>query len=98
VRFSKLANTLRAIAIAADATDTAFRADLRFGPHALGDRERSLEQPVQQRTCRAGVLCRAISLLELAQDLRLANHHRVEPGGDGERMSDRARIPKVVQR
>ena len=61
-------------------------ADLRLGAHALGDREGRLEQAVQHRAGRAGVLRGAVGVLELAEDLRLAEHHRVEARGHRERV------------
>ena len=57
--------------------------------HFLRHRERALEQLVQQRAERAGRLGRAHRLLHLAEDLRLAQHHRVEAGGDAERVAHR---------
>jgi hypothetical protein len=53
--------------------------------HFLGDRERALEQLVQRAAERARLVGLAHRLLHLAQDLRLAEHHRVEAGGDAER-------------
>ena len=61
-------------------------ADLRLGPHALRDRECRLEQAIEQRPGRAGVLRGAVGILELAEDLRLAEHHRVESRRDRERV------------
>ena len=46
---------------------------------------------------RAGVLRRAVGVLELAEDLRLAEHHRVEAGGDGEHVRDGAHVVVVVE-
>ena len=55
------------------------RADLGRACALPGDRERALEHLLQRR-CRA---CRAVRLahrfLHLAEDLRLAEHHRAEP-------------------
>ena len=63
------------------------RANLGRGAHILGDRERSLEQLMQGGAQGAGGICFAHRLLHLAQDLGLAQHHRVEPGGDPEGMA-----------
>ena len=65
-------------------------ADVGVRAHVLGDGEGPLEQPVEhqaQRARRFGVPHR---LLHLAEDLRLAQHHRVEPARDAERMRDGA--------
>jgi hypothetical protein len=97
VRCSKLAKTVRASAIAADATETAFAPICGLGPHALGDRECRLEQAIEQRPGRAGVLCRAVGILELAEDLRLAEHHRVESRRDRERMRHGRAVPQVIE-
>ena len=42
---------------------------------------------------RARLLRRAIGILELAEDLRLAEDHRVEPRGDGVRVAHCLRTP-----
>ena len=57
--------------------------------HFLGDRERALEHLVQRGAERAGGVGLAHRLLHLAEDLRLAEHHRIEPAGDAERMPRR---------
>ena len=67
-------------------------ADLGRGAHLLGDRERALEQLVQRRAQRAGLVGLAHGLLHLAQDLRLAQHHRIEPGGDAEGVARRGAV------
>ena len=71
--------------------------DVRLGPHALGHRERRLEQAVEHRSGAAGLLRRAIGILELAQDLRLAEHHRVETGRDGKGVRDGGALVEPVQ-
>ena len=73
------------------------RADRGLRPHPLGHREGGLEQPVQQRAGRACLLRGAVRVLELAEDLRLAEDQRVEPGGDGERVAHRVRSLDAVQ-
>jgi hypothetical protein len=62
-------------------------ADGGGGAHLLGHREGLLEQLVQQRAQGAGVLRHARRLLHLAEDLRLAQHHRIEPAGDAEHVA-----------
>ena len=70
------------------------RADLGGGAHFLGDRERALEQLVQRACQRAGGFGLAHRLLHLAEDLRLAEHHRIEAAGDAERVARRLRRPR----
>ncbi|SOZ14370.1 hypothetical protein CBM2609_A170033 [Cupriavidus taiwanensis] len=60
------------------------RADLGLAAHFLGHREGPLEQLVQVRAERAGFAGGAHRVLELAQDLGLAQHHRIEPAGHAE--------------
>jgi hypothetical protein len=60
------------------------RADLGGGAHFLGDGERALEQLVQRAAQRAGGFGRAHGVFHLAEDLRFAQHHRVEPAGHAE--------------
>ena len=66
-------------------------ADLGRGAHFLGHRERALEHLLQRAAQGAGGIGLAHRLLELAEDLRLAEHHRVEPAGDPEGMAGRRR-------
>ena len=63
-------------------------ADLRLGADALCGRKRGLKELVERGAGAAGLLRHAIGILELAQDLRLAQHHGVESRGDGEGMRD----------
>ena len=72
-------------------------ADVCLGPHTLGHRERRLEQAVEHRSGAAGLLRRAIGVLELAQDLRLAEDHRVETGRDAKGVRDRGALVEPVQ-
>ena len=60
----------------------AVRANLGAGAHLLGHGKRALEQLVQRRAHGAGVACGAHGVFHLPQDLRLAQHHRVQPAGD----------------
>ena len=63
-------------------------AESRLGSHALADGERAVEQAVGQR---AGVLegaRRREGVLHLPQDLRLADHHRVQAGRHAEGVAD----------
>ena len=65
------------------AADVGLRADV------LGDGERALEKAVQHKPQRSGGFGIAHRLLHLAQDLRLAQHHRVEAGRHPERVRHR---------
>ena len=67
----------------------AVRADLRIGAHVFRHREGALEQLVQDRSERAGRFGNADRFLQLPEDLRLAQHHRIEARGDAERMPHR---------
>jgi hypothetical protein len=69
----------------------AVRADLGGRAHFLGHRKGALEQLVQRGAQRAGFVGHAHGLLHLAQDLRLAEHHRIEPGRHPEGVARRAR-------
>ena len=62
-------------------------ADVGLRAHVLRHGERALEQPVRARSpsVPADSAC-AHRLLHLAEDLRLAQHHRVEPARDAERV------------
>ena len=57
-------------------------ADLRLGADALCGRKRRLKELVERGAGAAGLLRYAVGILELAQDLRLAEHHGVESRGD----------------
>jgi hypothetical protein len=63
------------------------RADLGGRAHFLGDRERALEELVQRGAERAGRIGLAHGLLHLAEDLGLAQHHRIEAGGHAEHVA-----------
>jgi hypothetical protein len=60
------------------------RTDVGQGAHLLGDRKGALEQLVQGGAQGAGQPGLAHRQLDLAQDLRLAEHHRIQPRGDAE--------------
>ena len=67
------------------------RADARLRAHALGDRESRLQQAIEIRPGDALIERGAIGIFQLAEDLRLAEHQRVQAAGDGEHMFDRRR-------
>jgi hypothetical protein len=73
------------------------RADLGLAAHFLGHRERALEQLVQVRAQRAGLTGGAHRVLQLPQDLRFAEHHRVQAAGHAERMAHGFRLGQRVQ-
>jgi hypothetical protein len=60
------------------------RADLGGGAHFLGDGEGALEQLVERAAQGASGLGGAHGVLHLAEDLRLAQHHRIESARDTE--------------
>ena len=66
-------------------------ADLGRRAHLLGDRERALEHLLQRAAERAGAARLAHRLLQLAEDLRLAENHRVEAAGDAKGVARRRR-------
>ena len=76
-------------------------ADVGPGAHLLRHRKRGLEQLVQHRAECAGVLGGFHRVLHLAEDLRLADHHRIEPArhaeGVGHRALARQRIKERLQ-
>ena len=64
--------------------------------HPLADTQCLLRQLVQGAPDRAGRVRRGVSRPELAEDLRLADHHRVQPGRDGEQvLHSRTRVVDV---
>jgi len=73
------------------------RADGGLAADLLGDGEGRLEQPVEQRTRRARLLRRAVGVLQLAEDLGLAEDQRIESGSDREDVPDRIRLLDAVQ-
>ncbi|OIQ80212.1 hypothetical protein GALL_380470 [mine drainage metagenome] len=72
------------------------RADLGRRAHFLGHRERALEHLPQRAAQRAGLGRGAHRVLHLAEDLRLAQHHRIEPAGDAEGMAHGAVLHQPV--
>ncbi|MPN15807.1 hypothetical protein SDC9_163143 [bioreactor metagenome] len=60
------------------------RADLGGTAHFLGHRKAALEQLVERGAQHASRLGGAHGILHLAEDLCLAQHHRIEPAGNAE--------------
>ena len=65
--------------------------------HLLGHGEGLLEQLAQQRAHGPGFFGGARRLLHLTQDLRLAQHHRIEAGGDAEHVTHRILLRMLVE-
>jgi len=55
-------------------------ADGGIGTHGLGGAEGGLEQAAEQRTDGAGLARHGVGGLHLAEDLRFAEDHRIQPG------------------
>ena len=71
--------------------------DLRLRAHALGHAEGLAEQRVQLRPDRLARLRQREGVLHLAEDLRLADHHRVEAGGHAEGVADGVARPDACR-
>src|SRR5439155_22888203 len=63
-------------------------ADSRLVAHALGNGERLEEDAVKDTAGRAGLHRRVIERLDLPEDLRFADDHRVEARSNSEEMAD----------
>jgi hypothetical protein len=61
-------------------------ADFGAGAHFLGYGKGALEQLVQQQAQGAGFFSGLHRLFHLTQNLGFAQHHRIQPGGDAERV------------
>jgi hypothetical protein len=73
------------------------RADLGVRADPLGDSKAMLEQPVEAGTQAAGVARQLPGVLDLAQDLRLAQHQRVEAGGYPEQVAHSVTVMVLIQ-
>ena len=71
--------------------------DVGLGAGALADPERLLEQHVEGRADGAELLAEPERVAGLAEDLALADGHRVEPGRDLEQVRDRAVVVVDVE-
>ena len=71
--------------------------DVGLGVRALADAQGLLEQHVQGRADGAGLLAQPQRLAGLAEDLALAEDHRVEAGGDVEQVRDGAVVVVHVE-
>ena len=63
-------------------------ADPGLGTYALGRRKGGLKQLVEPRPGAARLVRDAVGVLQLPEDLRLAEHHRIESRGDAEGVFD----------
>ena len=73
------------------------RANIGFAAHAFRYRKSTLEQLVEQQTHGAGAFGGTHCILELAEDLRLADHHGVQTAGNAKRVLDRAFLRQSVE-
>ncbi len=71
--------------------------DGRGRAHFLRHREGALEQLVEQRAEGAGLFGGTRRLLHLAEDLWLAEHHRVEAGSDAEHVAHRILLRMAIE-
>ncbi len=65
------------------------RPERRLGPDPLATLERRLEEPPRDGTRSARLGRATVRLADLPEDLRLAEDHRIESGGDAEEVPDR---------
>ena len=68
------------------------------GSYPLGDRERGLHRAVEIGAGDLLIQRRAIRVLQLAEDLRLADHQGIQAASDREQVLDRRRTLQAVQR
>ena len=72
------------------------RAHFRLRPHALADLDRALKHAIQHRPRGAVIESLGISGAQLPENFSFAQHHRVEPRRDAEKMPHRVRpVPAV---
>ena len=71
--------------------------DRRLVHHLLANRRRALEQGVEQRAGGLELSREVVGTQHLAEDLRLAEDHRIERGGDREEVLDDLPVGLVVQ-
>ena len=71
--------------------------DVGLGVGALADAQGLLEERVERRADRAVLLAEPQGVTGLAEDLALADDHRVEAGGDLEEVGDRALVVVDVE-
>jgi hypothetical protein len=72
--------------------------NLGLGTHSLAGLERGHEQAVGQRSGRLIGERRVVGTLDLALHLRLADDHRLQPGGDAIQVTGRVAVAVRVDR
>ena len=72
-------------------------ADAGIGANPLGHREGVLEQALQRRIEGACVAGHVVRTLDLAQDLRFAEHHRLKASGDAEQVAHRIGLGVAIE-
>ena len=72
------------------------RAEAGLGAHALADRKRRMEEPIEDRADDLHVVGDGVRLFHLTENLRLADDQRIEAGGDPEEMSRGVEVGDVV--
>ena len=72
-------------------------ADLGLGADALGDGEGALQERLQRSGDGADLVGDGVGLLDLAEDLRLADDHGVQRTGDAEEMTDGLALTELVE-
>ena len=88
---------MRARSTATEAMETELRADLGLGADALGDGEGALEERLEGGGDGADFAGDGVGVFDLAEDLRLADDHGVERGGDAEEMADGFALAELVE-
>ena len=66
-------------------------AESGLGPDAFADGERGVEQTVRQRAGVFEIVCGGVSVLDLTENLRLADDQGIESGGDAKQVTRRVR-------
>ena len=72
-------------------------ADIGFGTHAFGHRERLLEHALQLADVQMSATGISKGFFHLPEDLRLAQHQRIKTAGDAHQMADRIVVLMPVE-
>ena len=72
-------------------------ADAGLGADTLGHREGALQERLERGGDGAGLARDSVGLLDLAENLRLADDHGVERGSDAEEMADGLALAELVE-
>ena len=78
--------TIPHVTVQAEIRAEALLADRGIRAHLLGGRETVLKQPRQHLAGAPGIAGCLIGVFDLAEDLRFAQHQRIEPAGDRQQM------------